>query len=244
MWASTIIGDTIYILLREKKILKLKGNGTEIMNKYKHLIWDWNGTLFDDTWLCLDIMNGQLEKIGKEPISYDKYQRLFDFPVRGFYEKIGFDFSVDPYESVAQNFIDEYAARRFECSLHSGVQAVLKRFNDFGCSHAVLSAYAEDELIKMLEHYEVHSFFTHVIGLNNHYASGKVAEGRVLLEKLDIPLSEIVLIGDTVHDFEVAKELGVDAILICNGHNSQLKLSSCDALVVPSLSETMVHIIH
>lgn len=213
------------------------------MARYKHIIWDWNGTLFDDTWLCLDIMNGQLEKIGKEPISFGAYQRLFDFPVRDFYENIGFDFTVEPYESVAQNFIGEYTQRRFECSLHFGVKAILQKFNNYGCDHAVLSAYAEDELIKMLDHYEVRSFFTHVIGLNNHYASGKVEEGKILLDKLGASLDDVVLIGDTVHDYEVAKELGIDAILISNGHNSELKLSSCDAPVVPSLSEAMLHII-
>jgi phosphoglycolate phosphatase len=30
--------------------------------KYKHIIWDWNGTLIDDAWLCVDIMNKILEK--------------------------------------------------------------------------------------------------------------------------------------------------------------------------------------
>ncbi len=27
---------------------------------YKHIIWDWNGTLLDDAWLCVEIMNGML----------------------------------------------------------------------------------------------------------------------------------------------------------------------------------------
>ena len=29
--------------------------------KYKHIVWDWNGTLVDDTWLFVDIMNGVLK---------------------------------------------------------------------------------------------------------------------------------------------------------------------------------------
>ena len=111
---------------------------------YKHIVWDWNGTLLDDTWLCLDIMNRQLQNINKPTISYDEYQRLFDFPVRNFYEKIGFDFIKKSYESVAQNFIQEYTRRRFECSLHFGVHAILKKLNHYGCEHSILSAYAED----------------------------------------------------------------------------------------------------
>ncbi|NCY21717.1 HAD family hydrolase, partial [bacterium] len=34
------------------------------LKKYRHLIWDWNGTLLDDAWLCREIMNGQLRRRG------------------------------------------------------------------------------------------------------------------------------------------------------------------------------------
>ena len=27
---------------------------------YKHAIWDWNGTLLNDTWLCVEVLNGLL----------------------------------------------------------------------------------------------------------------------------------------------------------------------------------------
>jgi phosphoglycolate phosphatase len=25
--------------------------------KYKHIVWDWNGTLLDDRWLCIEAIN-------------------------------------------------------------------------------------------------------------------------------------------------------------------------------------------
>ncbi|MDH5646585.1 MAG: hypothetical protein OEZ01_11285, partial [Candidatus Heimdallarchaeota archaeon] len=30
--------------------------------RYEHIIWDWNGTLLDDAWLCVEIMNSMLAK--------------------------------------------------------------------------------------------------------------------------------------------------------------------------------------
>lgn len=213
------------------------------MIRYKHLIWDWNGTLFDDTWLCLDIMNQQLQNIGKPTISFDTYQQLFDFPVRNFYEKIGFNFSVESYESVAQNFIQEYTKRRFECSLHTGVSVILKKLQNYGCEHSILSAYAESVLLEMIDHYKLRHFFSHIIGLDNHYASGKIDEGKALLDRLGALSSDIVLIGDTVHDYEVAKELGVDCVLIHHGHHSNLKLEACGVPVVPSFSEAILYIV-
>ncbi|GAH94581.1 unnamed protein product [marine sediment metagenome] len=34
----------------------------EKIAKYKHVIWDWNGTLINDVWLVVDIMNKMLKK--------------------------------------------------------------------------------------------------------------------------------------------------------------------------------------
>jgi phosphoglycolate phosphatase len=213
------------------------------MLAYKHIIWDWNGTLFDDSWLCLDVMNNQLAQVGKPAITFDEYQRLFTFPVKLFYEKIGFDFSVHNWEKVAQSFIEEYTERRFECELQCGVPGILKKLATFGCEHSILSAYAESVLQEMVDHYNLKDFFTHIVGLNNHYASGKIDEGKILIQKMETPLKNIVLIGDTTHDYEVARELGIDCILINNGHHSADKLKECDTPLVSSFSEAMLHIV-
>ena len=34
------------------------------LKKYTNIIWDWNGTLLDDAWLCVDVMNGMLKEHG------------------------------------------------------------------------------------------------------------------------------------------------------------------------------------
>lgn len=213
------------------------------MSAYKHIIWDWNGTLIDDTWLCLEIMNTQLKKRDKKTVSYAQYQRFFDFPVKNFYKKIGFDFDEESYENVAQNFIREYTKRRFECSLHFGVPTILQKFKSFGIEHSILSAYAEKELGEMIEHFDLKGYFNNVFGLNNHYAAGKHKEGEALIAKLNIATKAIIMIGDTYHDYEVAKHLGIDCILISQGHQSELKLESSGVPVVRNLSEAMWHIV-
>ena len=60
------------------------------LKNYRHLIWDWNGTLLDDAWLCRDIMNGQLRRRGLPVLSQEKYEEIFDFPVEKYYGAIVF----------------------------------------------------------------------------------------------------------------------------------------------------------
>ena len=47
--------------------------------KYKLIIWDWNGTLIDDAWLCVEILNNILEKRGLNAITIDEYRESFTF---------------------------------------------------------------------------------------------------------------------------------------------------------------------
>ena len=49
--------------------------------KYQHIIWDWNGTLLNDAWLFVDIMNGILKQHDMEMITIKKYRDIFGFPI-------------------------------------------------------------------------------------------------------------------------------------------------------------------
>ena len=50
--------------------------------KFKHIIWDWNGTLWDDTWLCVEINNHMLERRDLPLIDIGVYTAKLCFPVR------------------------------------------------------------------------------------------------------------------------------------------------------------------
>ena len=101
-----------------------------ILNGHKHIIWDWNGTLFDDAWLCVDIMNGMLARWDLPPVTPASYEALFDFPVRDYYRTIGWDFSVVPFETLSDEFISTYYRRMNECPLRGEARELYPQFSD------------------------------------------------------------------------------------------------------------------
>ena len=60
--------------------------------KIKYIIWDWNGTLIDDAWLFVEIMNEELKERMLPQINIQDYRQHFTFPVKKYYERLGFDF--------------------------------------------------------------------------------------------------------------------------------------------------------
>lgn len=210
------------------------------LSKYRHLIWDWNGTLLDDAWLCREIMNGQLRKRGLPVISRERYETVFDFPVERYYRTVGFDWAKESFAEAGTEFILEYEKRKKECRLQAGAKALLQRVEQEGISQAVLSAYAHPTLVEFLGHFGVQGHFRSVAGNRDHYAAGKVEQGLEMLEELHVRPQETVLIGDTTHDAEVARAMGVDCLLIPCGHNSRERLESCGFPLVAGLGDLLV----
>ena len=63
------------------------------MKKNSHIIWDWNGTIVDDTWLFVELMNEELSIRNLPLINIEKYRQHFTFPVKQYYQNLGFDFN-------------------------------------------------------------------------------------------------------------------------------------------------------
>lgn len=206
------------------------------LKKYRHLIWDWNGTLLDDAWLCREIMNQQLHRRGLPVLSAERYEEIFDFPVEKYYRAVGFDWSRESFQEAGTEFIVEYERRKQECTLQPGGKALLADLAAGGWSQAVLSAYSHHTLEEFLGHFGVRQHFRSVAGSRDHYAAGKVGHGLKMLEELHVSPHETLLIGDTTHDAEVARAMGVDCVLVPCGHNSRIRLAGCGVPVVENLA--------
>jgi phosphoglycolate phosphatase len=208
-----------------------------MIHDFKHIIWDWNGTLLNDTALCLNIINGLLKSKNLKTLSLEDYRLIFDFPVKNYYEKVGFNFKEYSFEEVGKEWMDEYEIRKGETVLFEGTKDVLDYISSLGIGQSVLSAYSLHTLIEIISSHDLTKYFKHITGLDHIYATSKLEIGKELIKKLDVPLSKIVLIGDTIHDHEVASELGVQCILIANGHQSRDRLLSSGFPVLNDIRE-------
>ena len=88
-----------------------------------------------------------------------------------------------------------------------------------------------------MEHFNLTDYFIKVIGLNDYYAASKIDNGKRWIAQLDCPPEQTLLVGDTVHDYEVATQIGVDSVLMDFGHQTREKLLTCGAEILNSLTQ-------
>jgi len=208
-----------------------------MLKKYKHIIWDWNGTLLDDTDFCVNIMNGMLTRRKKKSISVDYYKNIFTFPVRTYYEKVDLPVDDEQFVLLSKEFIYEYELNKLNCRLFDGVEEVLQSIASIGVSQSILSAYSQNTLYEIVSHFNLTKYFNGIKGLDNIYAGSKVEIGKQWIKELGLIKSEVILIGDTLHDKEVADKIGADCVLIANGHQDKSVLQTAGVQILDSLSE-------
>lgn len=80
----------------------------------QHIIWDWNGTLLDDAWLSIKAINILLQRYKLPQINVSSYRDTFMFPVKQYYEKLGFNLLEPSFSQLSSEFIEEYKARMFQ----------------------------------------------------------------------------------------------------------------------------------
>lgn len=203
--------------------------------RYQHIIWDWNGTLFDDAWLCIDIINRVLRDHGVASISAERYQHVFGFPLKEYYQALGFDFGQTSFEDLSTDFILEYEQRKLECGLREGATAALDRLAATNISQSVLSASRQDFLDDAAHQLGVTDYFMRLNGMDNHHGYSKVDIGQQWVAQLDVPSEAVLMIGDTVHDYEVAQAMDIACWLVPSGHQHPDRLACCGAPVFSSL---------
>jgi phosphoglycolate phosphatase len=207
------------------------------VSNYRHIIWDWNGTLFDDLSVCVSIVNRMLAQRAMPGLTRAHYRDVFTFPVRDYYQSIGFDFLQESFEQLSQEFVMAYGSLWHECALYPQTRRVLERVRTSGRRQSILSALHRDTLMALVQSFDVSHFFEHLMGLDNIHADSKVEQGRRLLTLIPHQAAEVLLVGDTLHDVEVAQAIGTACVLIAHGHQSKERLQQSGIRVVDSLEE-------
>ena len=202
----------------------------------KYIIWDWNGTIVDDAGIALDAVNDMLREQHRPEITLEQYRQAMDTPILRFYERF-FDMEETDFDWIAERFQEYYEAHKRELSLHERVEDLLRRFEQEGCHQIILSSSATRIIQFYAKLFGVADYFEAVLGADDLLAAGKIERAVEYFEQNKIPKAETVMIGDSVHDFDVSQALGIDCILMSGGHQDLQSLQSCGCPVITSFQD-------
>lgn len=188
------------------------------MNKYIFL--DFNGTIIDDIDLCLSLLNEGLRQQNKKEITKERYKEIFTFPVKKYYELAGLDFNIESFESMAVKYIKTYQPLSLKCNLFKDITKAFEILKNKGYHLVILSASEKNNLLDQCKHFDIVKYFDEILGIDNICAESKVDIAVRYMKENNINGDDILFVGDTLHDLEVAEAMKAKCMLVSCGHQS------------------------
>ncbi len=217
--------------------LNLAASLIMVYKDIQNIVWDWNGTLLNDVELCYETLNVLLEKRKLNKITRNIYLDRFTFPVYNFYEGLGFDFTREDFTLLSEEYMILYNEGLKRAPLSILAIYALKAMKRRGLLQYVLSAMEEKDLKKSLANKGIKHYFAKIYGNTNQLAEGKIDVAHSLFENEQLVPEDTLLIGDTLHDIEVARAIGCPVVIVSNGHQALSRFKQSKVDVVADLGE-------
>jgi phosphoglycolate phosphatase len=204
-----------------------------------HVVWDWNGTLFDDVDCCVAVANQLLGEFGLTQFSgVADYHATFRFPIVDYYRDLGFDTSEDGnFHAAAARYIELYTAASATCRLHDGALETLTALRAAGVRQVLISASQRDNLAAQIAPFGLDGLLDGVHGIDDIYAASKQSIARDWIDAEELPADTVLFVGDSEHHADIAAALGARCVLYSGGHHARAHLATLGPPVIDDLRE-------
>ena len=197
------------------------------MNK-KYILFDLDGTLTDSGEGITKCVVYALEKFGIK----EKPENVKHFV--GPPLKENFMLSYNLTEEQATDAVEFYRERYtpigiFENYPYEGIKELLAELKEKGFVLLVATSKPLVHAERVLEKYELYSYFDYVLGSQLHGSENKTDIMKEVIKKAEVKdLSQVVMVGDTIFDIEGARNVGVDVIAVAYGYGKKEELNQAD----------------
>ncbi len=196
----------------------------------KLVAFDWNGTIFADTLAIYESNNASFKLLGIKPISFTTFKKYYDVPIKNFFLSLGAsEEDLDRKAlQIASAFHSQYELRVAKVRSRAYAKTLLDYLSKNNITSVIFSNHIVKSIKSQLKRLKIDRYFSEVIA--NSYLESAL-EGRGKKNRLnnymndkDLLPSEVLIIGDTVEEIEIGKELGITTVAITHGNCSTIRL--------------------
>jgi phosphoglycolate phosphatase-like HAD superfamily hydrolase len=209
-----------------------------------HIIWDWNGTLFDDLHIVVESVSACVAPFGREPITEEDYRDHYTRPVSVFYENLmGRAITQQEWASIDGIFHETYRSLMHGANLAADADAAIRALSGMAGTQSILSMWWHSELVPFTEGFGMHDTMVRIDGNREDAGALKADQMRSHVERLvadhGVAAAEVVAVGDTFDDAAAAHSVGVPIVLYDGGSHHRHELEQVGVPVVSTLTEAV-----
>lgn len=196
----------------------------------KLVAFDWNGTLLADT-LPIYQADAQVCKFLNLRIpTFKEFTEVFDIPVKNYYIHLGAKekdllAKAQAIENIFHNF---YEQRIKSVRTRAHTKPLLNYLKEEKINALIFSNHLKEKISEQLLKFKIDKYFDVVLGNTDMTtAFKKRAKNEMLKQYLDnqkIKPSEVLIVGDTIEEIHIARQIGTKVASITHGNCSTKRL--------------------
>lgn len=201
--------------------------------KIKLIAFDVNGTLFDDTNIFWNAINGIFPCFNKQPLPIDVLQERFGQPWTRIYREEGISEDAATDEELYRTYNELYQSQSSPRPFR-GVKSVLRWLRKQGIELAIVSTQQNEITIPLLENHGLDKLFFKISGS----VSDKAKALKEVLRVARVSPHEAAYVGDQEDDTRNAKKAGYASIAFVGGLHTRERLEAVNPdFVITSFRE-------
>lgn len=201
-------------------------------SKYKLLIFDWDGTLVDSIERITTSLQAASHQVCQIAISNNEARDVIGLGLREAIEKLHPQLEPELISQVSEAYKHHYQNDNLiKEDPFDGVSDLLSDLKDNGYFLAVATGKSRVGFEHSISKYDMGKCFhsTQCTGENKSKPHPQML--HKILERLNICVTDAVMIGDSKHDMEMAKNAGMDSIAVTHGVHTAEVLAEYDPLI-------------
>jgi phosphoglycolate phosphatase-like HAD superfamily hydrolase len=206
----------------------------------RHLVWDWNGTLFDDHVAVVAAINDALALLRLSPIDSETFRTHYTRPVERFYEQVaGRPIEPGEWRTLDDGYHGSYGAWVERLELTPDALVALEAAEAAGLTQSLLSMWRHEDLVALVERLGIGRFFRRVDGLRVAGGGSKTEHLVAHLDALEVQPAAALLVGDSLDDLAAARAVGAGCVLYDGGTHHRHALEATGVPVVDTLTDAV-----
>jgi len=183
----------------------------------KAVLFDLDGTLLDTSEGIIESVRYTIAQLGHEPLSNETILKFVGPPIQNsLITYVGL--SAEEAQIGANIFRDYYKKNAlFKASLYPGIKKLLVELKNKGIKIGIATYKREDYAIDLLKFFGIINYCNVIHGADNENKLTKADIVEICISELNEDKSNVLLVGDTIHDAKGALNSGVGFIAVTWG---------------------------
>lgn len=204
--------------------------------RYELIVFDWDGTLMDSAAAIVSAIMAAARDLSLPLPSEQRARHVIGLGLTDALQHAVPELQVSDYPKMVDRYRHHYLSRDHELTLFPGVCEMLATLAQSGRMLAVATGKSRIGLNRALEHTGLGAHFLATRCADECFSKPHPAMLEELMEELGVTQAQTLMVGDTTHDLQMARNAGVAGLAVAFGAHPREVLvaeSPLDVLETP-----------